>query len=172
MGLCHPNGGTGRADRAHTAAAMKRLGVADALVDASHRAGIDADPGLIADPSHLAPEAIQPAFRAAAGRIVLVTDGVTRRADSTPAGTTITLLDAVRHACDIGITTEAAVNAATRTPARLYPGAGIGLLRPGDRADVLVLDEAMRLRSIFHRGRPVEPRAPSSSRMKERGRFS
>ncbi|EME55114.1 N-acetylglucosamine-6-phosphate deacetylase [Amycolatopsis decaplanina] len=136
--------------------------------------------GLIADPSHLAPEAIQLAFRAAADRIVLVTDalaaggcpdghyrlgsvgfevsgGVARRADGTLVGTTITLLGAVRHACDIGITSEAAVNAATGTPARLFPGADIGLSRPGDRADVLVLDDAMRLRYVFHRGIPVEP---------------
>ncbi|KZB85812.1 N-acetylglucosamine-6-phosphate deacetylase [Amycolatopsis regifaucium] len=151
--------------------------------------------GLIADPSHLAPEAIHLAFRAAADRIILVTDdlaaggcpdghyrlgsvdfevsdGVARRTDGTLAGTTITLLEAVRHACDIGVTTEAAVNAATCTPATLYPGLDLGLLRPGDRADVLVLDDALRLRKVLLRGIPVEHQAPATDRTHERYRFS
>ena len=131
--------------------------------------------GLIADPSHLAAETIRLAFRAAPGRVVLVTDalaasgcpdghyrlgdvefdtadGIARRADGTLVGTTITLLDAVRHACDVGVTVEDAVNAATRTPAALFPGRPIGLLRPGDPADLLVLDDSLTLRDIVRAG--------------------
>ncbi len=131
--------------------------------------------GLIADPSHLAAETIRLAFRAAPGRVVLVTDalaasgcpdgryrlgdvefdsadGIARRADGTLVGTTITLLDAVRHACDIGVTVEDAVNAATRTPAALFPGRPIGLLRPGDPADLLVLDDSFVLHDIVRAG--------------------
>ncbi|MEU7785580.1 hypothetical protein [Amycolatopsis sp. NPDC049159] len=74
-----------------------------------------------ADPRHLSPEAIRLAFRAASGRVVLVTDdlaaggcpdgtyrmsaveftvagGVARRGDGTLAGTTITLIEAIRNA--------------------------------------------------------------------------
>jgi N-acetylglucosamine-6-phosphate deacetylase len=132
--------------------------------------------GVIADPSHLAAEAIRLAFRAAPGRVVLVTDdlaaggcpdgryrlgevefdvaeGVARRADGTLVGTTITLIEAIRHACDIGIPTEAAVNAATCTPASLHPRAGVGLLRPGDHADI---DDALHIRTVLQHGTPIE----------------
>ncbi|EWM11997.1 N-acetylglucosamine-6-phosphate deacetylase [Kutzneria sp. 744] len=134
--------------------------------------------GLIADPSHLAPETVHLAFQAAPERIALVTDalaaagcpdghyrlgevefdvadGVARRADGTLVGSTGTLLDAVRHACAAGVPVEAALNAATRVPARLHPEAGIGLLRPGDPADVVVLDDDLGLRAVLRRGGPV-----------------
>ncbi|MFS8102188.1 N-acetylglucosamine-6-phosphate deacetylase [Lentzea alba] len=136
--------------------------------------------GLIADPSHLAQETIRLAFQAAPGRIVLVTDalaacgqpdghyqlgevefdvvgGVARRADGTLVGSTITLVDAVRHACDAaGVGVEQAFDAATRTPARLFPGKDIGLLRPGDRADVLVLDDELSVRTVLQNGVPLD----------------
>ncbi|VVJ21678.1 N-acetylglucosamine-6-phosphate deacetylase (EC [Amycolatopsis camponoti] len=128
--------------------------------------------GVIADPSHLSPEAVRLAFQAARGRVVLVTDalaaggcldghyrlgdvefevsgGTARRADGTLVGTTITLLDAVRDACAAGISLEVAVNAATCTPAELFPRGGIGLLRPGNRADVVVLDDSLTLRTVL-----------------------
>jgi N-acetylglucosamine-6-phosphate deacetylase len=135
--------------------------------------------GLIADPSHLAAETIRLAFRAAPGRIVLVTDalaasgcadghyrlgrvefdvtgGVARRADGTLVGSTITLMDAVRHACAVGIPLEAAVNAATRTPAGLFAGRSIARLRPGDRADIVVLDDALTVRAVLRGGAPLD----------------
>lgn len=134
--------------------------------------------GVIADPGHLAPEAVRLAFQAARDRVVLVTDvlaaggcldghyrlgdvefdvsgGTARRADGTLVGTTITLLDAVRGACAAGVPPEAALNAATRTPAALFPQAGLGLLRPGDRADVLVLDDALTLRTVLREAREL-----------------
>lgn len=135
--------------------------------------------GLIADPNHLAAETIQLAFRAAPGRVVLVTDalaasgcpdghyrlgavefdvasGVARRADGTLVGSTITLIDAVRRACDVGVPLESAVTAATHTPAALFPGQGVGLLRPGDPADVLVLDDSLTVRTVLHHGAPLD----------------
>jgi len=131
--------------------------------------------GLIADPSHLAPEAIRLAFRAAPGRVMLVTDalaaggcadghyrlgdvefdvtgGTARRADGTLVGTTITLLEAIRDVCEVGIPLEAAVNAATRTPAKLFPSTEIGLLRPGARADIVVLDDSLVIRTVLREG--------------------
>lgn len=129
--------------------------------------------GVIADPSHLSPEAIRLAFRAARGRVVLVTDdlaaggcpdgtyrmgaveftvtgGIARRGDGTLAGTTITLIEAIRNACTAGIGWESAVNAATSTPAGLLPGEDVGLLRPGDRADALVLDDSLNVHDVLH----------------------
>lgn len=136
--------------------------------------------GLIADPSHLAAESIRLAFRAAPGRVVLVTDalaasgcpdghyqlgdvefdvaaGVARRTDGTLVGSTATLIDAVRHACDVGVPLESAINAATRTPASLFPGKGIGMLRPGDPADLLVLDDALTVHTVLHHGAFLAP---------------
>ncbi|MFJ8962679.1 N-acetylglucosamine-6-phosphate deacetylase [Lentzea sp. NPDC102401] len=136
--------------------------------------------GLIADPSHLAQETIRLAFQAAPGRVVLVTDalaacgqpdghyrlgevefdvagGVARRTDGTLVGSTITLVEAVRHACHAaGVAVEQAFNAATRTPARLFPGKDIGLLRPGDRADVVVLDDELSARTVLQNGVPLD----------------
>ncbi|MDT7803924.1 MAG: hypothetical protein QOI78_7357, partial [Actinomycetota bacterium] len=51
-----------------------------------------------------------------------------------PSGTTITLVEAIRNACAAGIG---------------CPGRDIGLLRPGDRADVLVLDDSLSLRDVL-----------------------
>jgi len=134
--------------------------------------------GVIADPSHLSPEAVRLAFQAARERVVLVTDalaaggcldghyrlgdvefdvsgGTARRADGTLVGTTITLLDAVRDACAAGMSLEIAVNAATRTPAELFSRGDIGLLRPGNRADVLVLDDSLALRTVLRQAREL-----------------
>jgi N-acetylglucosamine-6-phosphate deacetylase len=135
--------------------------------------------GLIADPSHLAAETIRLAFRAAPDRIVLVTDalaaagcpdghyrlgevefdvaaGVARRTDGTLVGSTMALTDAVRHACAIGVPLESAVNAATRTPARLFPGQNIARLRPGDHADIVVLDDTLTVRTGLRSGVPLD----------------
>lgn len=134
--------------------------------------------GLIADPSHLSPEAVQLAFRAGPDRVVLVTDalaaggcgdghfqlgavefdvsgGVARKPDGTLVGTTSTLVEAVQHACVSGVPLEEAVNAATRTPARFFPQDDIGLLLPGDRADVVVLDDSLDLRAVYQHGLPL-----------------
>jgi N-acetylglucosamine-6-phosphate deacetylase len=151
----------------------------DAMRPFTHRdPGIAVYVGVIADPSHLAPEAVRLAFQAARERVVLVTDalaaggcldghyrlgdvefdvsgGTARRADGTLVGTTITLLDAVRDACMAGISLEVAVNAATRTPAELFPRGDIGLLRPGNRADVLVLDDSLALRTVLRQAREL-----------------
>ena len=134
--------------------------------------------GLIADPSHLSPEAVRLAFRAGPDRVVLVTDalaaggckdghfqlgavefdvtdGVARKADGTLVGTTSTLVEAIRHACGSGVPLEEAVNAANRTPARFFPDADIGLLVPGDRADVVVLGDDLEVRTVYRNGVPL-----------------
>jgi N-acetylglucosamine-6-phosphate deacetylase len=131
--------------------------------------------GLIADPSHLAPDAVHLAFQAAPGRIVLVTDalaateclygrywlgevefdvadGVARRTDGTLVGSTGTLLGAVRHARAADVPMHTAINAATVVPAALHPNAGLGLLRPGDPADVVILDDDLTIRTVIQQG--------------------
>jgi N-acetylglucosamine-6-phosphate deacetylase len=79
-----------------------------------------------------------------------VTGGVARRADGTLVGSTITLMDAVRHACAAGVDLVRAIDAATRTPAGLFASSDIARLRPGDRADIVVLDDALSVRRVLH----------------------
>lgn len=127
---------------------------------------------VIVDGHHLAPETVQLVWRAAAGRCVLVTDaiaaagmadgtwrlgevevrvvnGVARRADGTLAGSTLTLLGAVRNVVALGVPLPAAVDAATRLPADLVGRPDLGRLVPGGRADVLVVDEALELVDVL-----------------------
>lgn len=58
---------------------------------------------------------------------------------------------------DVGVPLEFAINAATRTPASLFPGQGIGMLRPGDPADLLVLDDTLTAHTVLHHGATLDP---------------
>jgi len=123
---------------------------------------------LILDGHHVAAEAAAVAWRAAAGRVALVTDavqaagmgegewrlgatpvevrgGVARRLDGVLAGSVLSLLDSVRNLVRLGVAVEAAVDAASRVPARLLRRPGLGSIAPGCPADVLVLDGDLEL---------------------------
>lgn len=123
---------------------------------------------LILDGHHVAPEAVLLAFGAAAGRVALVTDaieaagvgdgdwrlgavpvevreGAVRKPDGTLAGSVLSLLQAVRNAVELGVRLEAAVDAATRVPARVLGRDDVGSIAPGRPADVLVLDDGLEL---------------------------
>ena len=118
---------------------------------------------LILDGNHLAGETVHLAWRAAAGRVVLVTDaiaaagvgdgawrlgavdvevrnGVVRRLDGTLAGSVLTMPDAIRSLLRAGASVEGAVSAATSVPARVARCDDLGALRPGALADVVVLE--------------------------------
>ena len=82
--------------------------------------------------------------------------GVARRSDGTLVGSTLTLIEAVRRAHAAGVVLESAVGAATVTPAALFPHADLGLLRPGDHADVVVLDDGLEIRSVLQGGTALE----------------
>jgi N-acetylglucosamine-6-phosphate deacetylase len=85
---------------------------------------------------------------------VQVREGVARLADSGAiAGSTLTMARAVRYATTVaGLPIEEAVRAATATPAGLLGLDRVGALRPGARADLVVLDEALAVRDVMHRG--------------------
>jgi N-acetylglucosamine-6-phosphate deacetylase len=118
---------------------------------------------LILDGNHVADDAARVAHRAAAGRVVLVTDaiaaagvgdgdwtlgavpvevrdGVVRRLDGVLAGSVLAMDEAVRNLIALGATLEQAVDAATRTPAHAARRDDVGSLAPGSTADVVVLD--------------------------------
>lgn len=126
---------------------------------------------------HLAPETVTVAMAAASGRWVLVTDamaaagsgdgsyhfgvapvsvqqGCARLADGTLAGSVLTMAEAVRNAVGCGATTVDAVNAATLRPAALL-GLDHPCLRPGERADLVVLDEELAVTQVLLAGRSV-----------------
>ena len=131
---------------------------------------------LIVDGVHLAPETVRVALNAAAGRVALVTDaiaaagagdgawrlgavevevrdGVARRADGTLAGSVVTMPEAIRALHALGAPLVDAVAAATSVPARVLGRTDVGMLTVGGRADVVVLDDRLEIRSVHVGGR-------------------
>jgi N-acetylglucosamine-6-phosphate deacetylase len=116
---------------------------------------------LICDGVHLADPTVLVAWRAARGRIAVVSDavaaaglgtGVSRTPDGTLAGGTGTLPEAVRRLVALGVPFEEAVDAATRVPAEILGRRDIGRLEPGVRADVVVLDDELQVARVLRAG--------------------
>ncbi|APA96401.1 N-acetylglucosamine-6-phosphate deacetylase [Nocardia seriolae] len=85
---------------------------------------------------------------------VVVRDGVARVPGGSIAGGTADLLRCVRWAVrECGVPLRDAVRAATLTPAAAAGLSDVGDLRPGCRADLLVVDEELRPRRVLYRGR-------------------
>ena len=126
---------------------------------------------LILDGHHVADEVAQVVWRAARGRIALVSDavaatgvgdgnyrlgsvdvevrdGVARRADGVLAGSVLTMLEAVRNLHSLGAALADAVAAATAVPAGVA-GHDLGRLAPGAPADLLILDDRLELQAVF-----------------------
>jgi N-acetylglucosamine-6-phosphate deacetylase len=84
---------------------------------------------------------------------VIVTNGVCRNAAGILAGSTLTLDRALRNIVNLGVPLPDAVRMLTLNPASLL---GIefkkGSLRTGADADVLLLDEGLRLTNVWSRG--------------------
>jgi N-acetylglucosamine-6-phosphate deacetylase len=126
-----------------------------ALSDSRYRVG------LIADLHHVAPEICTLIFRAAPGRVVLVTDaiaaagmpagsyvlagipvelgedGVPRNADGTIAGSALTLDQAVRNLLGLGMPLPTVIEAASRVPADALHRPDLGRIAVGARADLV-----------------------------------
>jgi N-acetylglucosamine-6-phosphate deacetylase len=142
---------------------------------------------IVVDGYHLADDAIRTAWAAARDRIVLVTDataaaaradgsyalagvpvevrdGAVRNEAGSLAGSALTLDVAVRNAAAIGVDLTEVLRAVTETPARLLGRTDIGRLRPGSPADLVVLDDDLRVRETLIAGRLVEPADPNISR--------
>lgn len=136
---------------------------------------------LVADGVHVHPGVLEMTFRAAPGRIVLVTDAMAAAGSAdgsyalgslnvvvrdgvavlngtdTLAGSTLTQDVALRTAVTRGdIPPVEAITALTLTPARVLGLDGrLGRLAPGFAADLVVLDEEWRVRAVWAAGDAV-----------------
>jgi N-acetylglucosamine-6-phosphate deacetylase len=162
----------------HLFNAMRPFGHRDPGVGGAALARDDVPVQLIADGVHLAADTVRVAWRAARGRLAIVSDaiaaaglgdgtyrlgeievhvvgGVSRREDGTLAGGVTTAADGLRYLCGVGVPVVEAVDAATRVPARILGRDDIGVLTPGARADLVVLDDALRVARVVVGGREV-----------------
>ena len=127
---------------------------------------------LILDGHHVSDEAALIGWRAAPGRVALVSDGmaatgagdgtwqmgpvpvevrdgVVRTLGGVLAGSVLTMRDAVRGAVRLGVSFEEAVDAATRVPARAARRTDVGRLERGAPADVVVLDADLQVTRVL-----------------------
>jgi N-acetylglucosamine-6-phosphate deacetylase len=138
----------------------------------------DVDVQVILDGVHLADDTARLVWRAAAGRMALVTDavsgagvgdgsyrlgstsveienGVARRVDGVLAGSTVTMIEAVRNLVELGAPVAGALAAASEVPARVAGRSDVGRLEPGAIADVVVLDGSLEIERVLAAGEDV-----------------
>jgi N-acetylglucosamine-6-phosphate deacetylase len=127
---------------------------------------------IILDGVHLAPATAALVWRAAPGRVVLVTDavaaangnggayslgsvelsvqdGAVRAPEGMLAGSLLSMIDAVRNLHALGVSLEEALSAASTVPARALGLPDVGRLDVGLPADVVVLDDGLEIESVF-----------------------
>jgi N-acetylglucosamine-6-phosphate deacetylase len=156
----------------HLFNAMRPFGHRDPGIAGAALTRDDVTVELILDGNHMADEAARLAWRAAAGRVVLVSDalapahagdgrhrvgsieievvdGVARTLDGVLAGSVISMLEAVRNLVRLGAPVEGALDAAARVPARAARRPDLGTIAPGAAADVVVLDDGLDVRRVL-----------------------
>ncbi|GAA2054218.1 N-acetylglucosamine-6-phosphate deacetylase [Catenulispora yoronensis] len=135
--------------------------------------------GLIADLHHVAPEICTLVWRAAPGRVALVTDaiaaagmppgeyelsgiqvflgedGVPRDAAGVIGGSALTLDRAVRNMIGIGLDEASVLDAATRVPADAMGRRDLGRIEPGARADLVWFSDGYHPLRTWVAGRSV-----------------
>jgi N-acetylglucosamine-6-phosphate deacetylase len=127
---------------------------------------------IILDGVHLAPETANLIWRAAGRRVALVTDavsgagvrdgsyslggfevkirdGVARGPDGQLAGSVLTMIEAVRNLHALGVPLGEALAAASSVPAGVLGLPGVGRLEPGALADVVVVDDNLRIERVL-----------------------
>lgn len=165
----------------HLFNAMRPFSHRDPGIAAAALARDDAVVMLIADGEHLERDALLLAWRAARHRLALVSDaisaagmedgiyavgavdvtvvdGVARTWDGALAGSARSLVSGVRRLAGLGVPLAEAVEAATGTPARLVGRSEHGGLRPGARADLVVLGEDLEITQVLVGGEPIDGR--------------
>ena len=159
----------------HLFNAMRPLVPRDPGIALAALARTDVTIQLIADLHHVAGDTLLVAWRAARGRIALVTDavaatamgdgdfalagrplvsseGVVRGPEGQLAGSVLTMIDAVRNVVALGIPLEEALTAAAAVPAGIAGRPDLGRLAPGAPADVVVLDDRLEITRVLVQG--------------------
>ena len=131
---------------------------------------------LILDWVHVAPVTAAMVWQAAQGRLALVTDavagaglddgsyrlgdldveirdGVARGDTGALAGSTLTMIDAVRNLHSLGVPFEDAIGAATEVPARVLRLPAFGRIGIGLPADVVVVSDDLAIERVLVEGR-------------------
>jgi N-acetylglucosamine-6-phosphate deacetylase len=130
---------------------------------------------LILDGVHLAPETATVIWRAAPGRLALVTDSIAaagasdgaysfgsldvqvheravRGPDGVLAGSVLTMIEAVQNLHALGVPLAEAVGAATVVPSRVLRLPEIGCLDVGLPANIVVLDDNVEIQRVLVAG--------------------
>ena len=149
---------------------------APGVIGAAFDAGASVE--LICDGLHIHPAVIRATYQMFGGRLNLISDSLrcagmpdgnyelggqpivvkdhkATLLDGTIAGSSISLLDAVRNVVRFGLPLEAAVYAASTAPAEAARLEDIGVLEPGKAADIVVLDRDLALKAVFVDGERV-----------------
>jgi len=90
-------------------------------------------------------------------------DGAMRLADGTLAGSALTMDQALRNLVAIGLPLAEAVRRLTTIPAERLGLADRGVLEPGRRADLVVLDRNLSIESVHVAGRRIATRPRSTT---------
>lgn len=90
------------------------------------------------------------------GQAITVKNGAAALLDGTIAGSSISLMDAVRNAVRFGLSREEALYAASTAPAKTINAAGIGKICVGKASDLLVLDRDLNIIAVFINGLRVQ----------------
>jgi N-acetylglucosamine-6-phosphate deacetylase len=156
----------------HIFNAMRPFGHRDPGIAGAALARDDVIVQIIVDGVHLARETALVVWRAAEGRLALVTDAITaagsgdgaytfasldiqvhdgavRGPDGVLAGSVLTMIDAVRNLHALGVPLEGAVAAATSVPGRALGDDELGRLAIGLPADVVVIDDNLEIARVL-----------------------
>ena len=177
----------GASHATHLFNAMPALGHrAPGVIAAASDAGATVE--LISDGLHIHPAVVRLTHRLFGDKLVLISDSLrcagmpdgdytlggqpitmkdgkaTLKGSDTLAGSSIHLLDGLRRAVAFGVPLEAAVTAATRTPAQVIGRDDIGVLENGKCADFILLNQNLEIRAVFIdgtqiAGNPLEERS-------------
>ncbi|MCD8366561.1 MAG: N-acetylglucosamine-6-phosphate deacetylase [Clostridiales bacterium] len=135
---------------------------------------------LITDGLHIHPAMVRLTYRLFGEKLVLISDSLrcagmpdgdyvlggqpitmkngraTLSGSDTLAGSSIHLMDGLRRAVSFGVPLEAAVTAATLTPAKvIHRDSEIGSLAPGKWADLVVLDRQLNVKAVYIDGNRI-----------------
>ena len=169
----------GASHATHLFNAMPALGHrAPGVIAAASDAGATVE--LITDGLHIHPAVVRLTHRLFGDRLVLISDSLrcagmpdgdymlggqpitmkngkaTLKDSDTLAGSCIHLYDGLRRAVEFGVPLEAAITAATLTPAiAIGCDDSIGSLDPGKCADFILLNQDLDIRAVFIDGRQI-----------------